>query len=87
MQSVEATIAKAQATEQFHSKILPSLGLSNDLASLAEYANDVANDNAGKEEGDSDLAEVDDDEIEAVSTYMAGHVTIVVYTITDVAQP
>ena len=68
MQPVEATIAKAQATEQFQRKILPSLGLGTDLESLAKYANDIANESTDKE-GDLDLAEVDDDEIESVSIW------------------
>ena len=67
LKSVEATIAKARATEQFQAKIFPSLGLSTDLASLAKYADDIANENIGKEDGDSNLAEIDDDEIESVS--------------------
>ena len=68
MQPVEATIAKAQATEQFQRKILPSLGLGTDLESLAKYADDIVNESTGKE-GDLDLAEVDDDEIESVSRW------------------
>lgn len=72
LQSVENTIAKAQATEQFRSHIIPSLGLDGDLSSLAKYAEDICEgDNTkttdGKDSTELDLAEIDDNEIEAVS--------------------
>jgi len=90
LQPVEATIAKAQATEQFQAKIIPSLGLSTDLESLAKYADDIVNEITSKEDGDLDLAEVDDDEIESVSIWYNKYWNSCCYMYTvhkDVTQP
>ena len=70
LQSVENTIAKAQATEQFRSNIVPSLG--GDLLSLAKYAEEIYEAHAtqqanGEDSTELDLTEIDDSEINAVS--------------------
>ena len=70
LQSVENTIAKAQATEQFKSNIIPSLG--GDLSSLAKYAEEMSEGDAtqvtnGEDSTELDLTEIDDNEINAVS--------------------
>ena len=62
LQSVENTIAKAQATEQFRSNIVPSLG--GDLLSLVKYAEEISE---GYDSTELDLTEIDDNEINAVS--------------------
>ena len=72
LQSVENTIAKAQATEQFRSNIIPSLGLGGDLPSLAKYAEEMSDGDAtqltnGEDSTELDLTEIDDTEINAVS--------------------
>lgn len=73
LQSVENTIAKAQATEQFRSNILPSLGLGGDLPSLAKYAEEISEGDGtqatnGEDSTELDLTEIDDNEISAVSS-------------------
>ena len=66
LQSVENTIAKAQATEQFRTNV-PSLG--EDLVSLAKYAEETSEEYATQTANgeDSDITEIDDNEINAVS--------------------
>ena len=75
LQSVENTIAKAQATEQFRTNIIPSLGLGGDLSSLAKYAeetNEQDNSVTAEDSTELDLTEIDDSEIDTVS-----HTTII----------
>ena len=72
LQSVENTIAKAQATEQFRSHLIPSLGLGGDLSSLAKYAEEICGEDStsttnGEDSVELDLTEIDDNEIDAVS--------------------
>ena len=71
LQSVENTIAKAQATEQFRSNIA-SLGLSGDLSSLAKYAEEISKEDVTppadvEDSTELDLTEIDENEINAVS--------------------
>ena len=70
MQSVESTIAKAQATEQFRSKV-SSLGMGGDLSSLLQYAEEVSENSTrtarDEDTTELDLTEIDDDEINSVS--------------------
>lgn len=70
LQSVENTIAKAQATEQFRSNIIPALG--GDLSTLAKYAEEISEGDItqvtnGGDSAELDLTEIDDNEINAVS--------------------
>ena len=70
LQSVENTIAKAQATEQFRSNIIPALG--GDLSTLAKYAEEISEGDTtqvtnGGDSAELDLTEIDDNEINAVS--------------------
>ena len=72
MQSVENTIAKAQATEQFRSKV-SSLGLGGDLSSLLKYTDEIPEDSTQaasvEDTTELDLTEIDDNEINSVSCY------------------
>lgn len=70
---MENTIAKAQATEQFRSNIIPSLGLGGDFSSLVKYAEEIPEEDAthstnGEDSTELDLTEIDDNEINAVSS-------------------
>lgn len=71
LQSVENTIAKAQATEQFRSNIIPSLGLGGDFSSLVKYAEEIPEEDTtqltnGEDSTELDLTEIDDNEINAM---------------------